>query len=75
MEARAGLSLISCQISGETENHIGHQNLKNRFIFANKTEKPDGKKGKTGNRNGQQDRENEVFQCKNRKADLQNGQN
>ena len=33
------------------------------------------KNGKTGNRNGQQNRENEVFQCKNRKTDPQNGQN
>ena len=32
----AGLSLISFQISGKTENHIGHQNPKNRFIFAKK---------------------------------------
>ena len=29
---------------------------------------------KTGNHNGQQNRENEVFECKNRKTDLQNGQ-
>ena len=31
---------------GKPENHIGQQNPKNRFIFAKKTEKPDGKKRK-----------------------------
>ena len=75
MGARAGLSLISFQISAKTENHIGHQNPKNRFIFAKKPKTQVVKNGKTGNRNGQQNRENEVFECKNRKTDLQNGQN
>ena len=55
--------------------HIGHQNPKNRFIFAKKPKNQMVQNRKTGNRNGQQNRENEVFQCKNRKTDLQNGQN
>ena len=33
------------------------------------------KKGKTGNHNGQQNRKTEVFHCKNRKPDLEIGQN
>ena len=72
--SRAGLSLTFFQI-GKTEIHIGHQNPKNRVIFAKKTKNQMLKKGKTGNHNGQQNRKTEVFHCKNRKTDLKNGQN
>jgi len=47
--------------------HIGHQNPKNRFIFAQKPKTRILIKRKTRNRNGQQNRNTEVFQCKNRK--------
>ena len=68
MGARAGLSmsLTSFQI-GKTEIHIGHQNPKNRVVFAKKTENQMLKKGKTGNHNGQQNRKPEVFHSKSRK--------
>ena len=64
-------------LPNQWKNRKPHRSPKSEkpLYFCQKTEKPDGKKGKTGNRNGQQDRENEVFQCKNRKTDPQNGQN
>ena len=47
--------------------HIGHQNPKNRFICAKKPKTRMLIKRKTRNRNGQKNRNTEVFQCKNRK--------
>ena len=74
MGARAGLSLTFFQI-GETEIHIGHQNPKNRVIFAQKTKNHMLKKGKTGNHNGQKNRKPNFFAAKTKKTDLKNGQN
>ena len=69
MGARAGLSLTFFQI-GKTEIHIGHQNPKNRVIFAQKTKNHMLKKGKTGNHNGQKNRKPNFFAAKTEKTDF-----
>ena len=73
--ARAGLStsLTSFQI-GKTEIHIGHQNPKNRVVFA-KNRKPDAKKGKNRKPQWTTKPKTQSFSLQNPKTDLENGQN